>query len=231
MNKITIGTTYYENPKNLFDFLNCNTKQADEIIIVDDGSTKYPISNFLHFFTQKNIRVYRIKEDYGFNSHGCRNLIVSKSQNPWILLLDCDREMLNPQSFYTNIQRKKLKENVLYKFLVHSFEIGNNIHQSVNDFLIHKKHFFSVGGYDEELIGIRDGDRFFLGQLKNYGSERTLTNCEIMITRKSSKKDPTVIVSNLDKIDKGQVMQKIAQRLDYPEPNKPILTFYWERLL
>lgn len=230
--KITLGTTYYENPENLHNFLNRHSDFFDEIIVVDDGSSIHPIEKQQINFP--NVKIYKVLKDYGFNSHGCRNLIADQATNDWIVFLDCDRFIADPNIFIKTIEEKKLQSNCRYRFEVHVMEIGNGIHGSVNDFLINKSHFFSVGGYDEELIGIRDGDRFFFKQLLNFGVEKILHGCVIVANRGPSLKNNSIIKSTNDQMNLSIIQEKtkkISYREFVPEPNKKILTFEWKKLI
>ena len=70
---------YYENPKMLERQVENWNRYAGElrgalrIILVDDGSTKYPAEPiFKHCKMPK--KLYRVKEDIPWNQHGARNL-------------------------------------------------------------------------------------------------------------------------------------------------------------
>lgn len=229
--RLTLGTTYYENPDNLLLFISNHIGYVDELIVVDDGSSLYPIENYMDQLQYPNLKVYKVTKDYGFNSHGCRNLIVKQSTNDWMILLDSDRAIINPKEFLENIKRKTLKTNVRYRFLAHTFKIGEGIHPSVNDYLIHRDHFLSVGGYDEELMGIRNGDRFFFYQLLNHGHEVTLRNCEIILLREASILSDNFIKSDNDTVERlNEVMYAISYRARIPNPKKSTLTFNWKQL-
>jgi glycosyltransferase involved in cell wall biosynthesis len=228
--KITLGTTYYNNPTLLKVFIKDHIDYVDELIVVDDGSIKYPITEVIE--PTSKIRIFQVLKDYGFNSHGCRNLIVTQSSNDWIVLLDSDRKIINPEVSFYNIRKKKVNKNCIYRFIAHFLEIGKNIHVSVNDFLIHREFFLSAGGYDEELIGVRYGDRDFFKQLNKLGSEEILYGVELLLTRKPSiKVDDADIVSKYDKktIDR-KIKNLINKRNETPDPNKPILTFDWKEI-
>lgn len=224
---LTIGSTYYKNPQYLLRFVNRNLPFVDEMIIIDDGSPD-PILNYLT--PTKKIKIYRVKQDYGFNSHGCRNLIMKVTNNPWVILMDLDREFIWPEEAYDAISNTKLQKDIRYRFVAHAGEIGQNIHPSVNDYLINKNHFFKPGGYDEEIIGQRWGDREFFLQLLHYGSEKVLHGVDMLLTRKPS----SMLLNAKSKNDKpidNESKLLIQQRIITPEPNKPILTFEWEQVL
>lgn len=219
--EITIGTTYYNNPGLLKRFIERNISFVDELIIVDDGSS-LPASDYID--KSEKIKLYRVTKDYGFNSHGCRNLIMTQSTNDWVILIDIDREFSDPAMSYNIIKTSKLKRSTLYRFIAHSNNTG--AHHSVNDYLIHRSHFFSAGGYDEELIGERWGDREYFEQLKHYGTEKTLYGVDLNLLR-----SPSVhlkINSPNDKRTSAKNVELVQSRILNPDPNKPILTFDWE---
>jgi predicted glycosyltransferase involved in capsule biosynthesis len=223
--KLTLGTTYYNNPDYLEKFIKRNLDYVDELIIVDDGS-KLHIRDYVK--PTNKIRLFRIKDDLGFNSHGCRNLIMKQSSNDFVILLDIDREFIFVKDAYKAIREAKLKDNVRYRFMAHSSM--NETHGSVNDYLIHRKHFFSAGGYDEELIGERWGDREYFKQLLHFGKEKYLYGVDIMLTRRPSSSLKGLATSPKDKKISKENQELIDRRIKTPEPNKPILTFEWEEI-
>lgn len=223
--QITLGTTYYNNPENLIQYINHHIDYVDHIIVVDDGSTD-PASKYLQ--KDSKISLYRVLKDYGFNSHGCRNLIMRQTTTDWNILMDVDRLFIDPQFAIELIKKKKLNKNTLYLFEM-IVKHADSIHESVNDFMVHKEHFWSVGGYDEELIGIRNGDRHFRMQLENFGNERVITGVQARFTRSPStslgKASPNDIHGMTTKL-----YQMLANRVTCPEPNKPTLIFEWEKV-
>lgn len=231
--KVTLGTTYYNNPENIVPFVEHHLEYLDELIIVDDGSAdSYHILKYVQ--PSEKIKLYRVKHDYGFNSHGCRNLIMRESENEFVILIDSDRMIHNPFHSINIIKDMILERDRLYLFPAHFWKIGCGIHESVNDFIISKTHFFSVGGYDEEIIGYRGGDISFRNQLLNFGTEEILYEVNLIISRlPSTLLDDARLLSPNDIWFKELIrseMIKIKNRIKNPEPDKKILTFEWEKL-
>lgn len=223
--KLTLGTTYYNNPDYLQRYIERNINYVDELIVVDDGSS-LPITDYVQ--PTNKLRLFRTKKDYGFNSHGCRNLIMKQATYDWVILMDVDREFLYPEVSYEIIKKARLNQSTRYCFVAHSGI--KDSHQSVNDYLIHRNHFFSAGGYDEELMGMRTGDREYFQQLLHFGKEKILHGVDMMLTRKSSVTVGKLATSKFDKKIDPKVMDLIYRRMKTPEPNKPILTFEWEEI-
>jgi glycosyltransferase involved in cell wall biosynthesis len=228
MQKITLGTTYYNCPELLSKFVKTNIDFVDELIVVDDGSPQ-PIQNVPT--TSNKLKLYRVKKDIGFNSHGCRNLIMKESSNDWVVMIDIDRCFQEPEYAFSAIKNKKLIIKVRYLFMVHTPVWGENMHSSVNDYLIHRSHFFDAGGYDEEIVGQRWGDREFFKQLlATSGKEITMHDINLKHTRPS-----TASLSSkynlLSSSNPASHQELIQQRIECPDKHKPILQFEWDRLL
>ena len=110
-----------------------------------------------------------------------------------------------------------------------NYNFPKTIHPSVNDFLIHRNHFWSAGGYDEELIGMRTGDRQYREQLLNFGQEKLLYGIQAKFTRKPSL-SLNINSVNDKEIDNRILRTLIKKRIANPEPNKKTLTFKWHRV-
>tara|TARA_B100000085_G_scaffold276350_1_gene295380 strand:+ start:1599 stop:2285 length:687 start_codon:yes stop_codon:yes gene_type:complete len=227
MQKITLGTTYYNCPDLLLDFVKTNIDHVDELIVVDDGSTK-PIHHIVS--PSDKLKLFRVKKDIGFNSHGCRNLIMKQSSNDWVTMIDIDRRFKKPQYALNAIRNRKLYEKARYLFVVHAPNWGQGVHPSVNDYLIHKDHFFSAGGYDEEIVGQRWGDREYFRQLMSAsGKEIIMHDIDLRHTRKSTQflDSKTELLSSSNPVS---FVELIESRIQKPDRSKPILTFEWEQI-
>lgn len=236
MNEITIITTYYNNKSHLENFINRFIELRKEepsfkLIVVDDGSMIYPaIDIFNQYGDLKNISLYRITKDLGFNSHGARNLGMSVSTTEWNLLTDSDIDL--PVYKLENFVYQKIDKNDIYSF-------------TTNSILIHKDTFFSCKGYDEELVNYHYGDSFFLNYLEvNYNFFKLKK--EIKKIRKAWKvkmTDPNKQSITIYDTEKRTLFQprlkeanKIIDRIvyrykTYDFDDKKILNFEWEKLI
>lgn len=230
MTYITLGTTFYNNPEYLDQYIKINLPLVDELIIVDDGSNP-PIDHYVS--PGGKLRLFRVPVDYGFNSHGCRNLIMKMSTSDWVILTDIDRSFVWPEHVYNSIREKKLDPAAFYKFYysnklnrvmqLPTKTTAKDVGFSLNDFLIHKSLFFAVGGYDEELIGYKCGDREFRNQLRVLGLEKWLEGSYINFLRYASPYNHKPVPRHVEQI--------VLKRIKTPEPDKPILTFEWFEIM
>jgi glycosyltransferase involved in cell wall biosynthesis len=185
---LTYITTYYDDDtrneakhlerllKQLKDYNNPNLK----LIVVDDASPNVPAKDVIAEYKNDNITLFRVTEDIGFNSHGARNLAMQHTTTKWNLLVDNDNMVVGLDNIFEQLD--SLEEDKMHFFpVVHKFSGQSSpTRPSVNDFLITKKLFWLVEGYDSELFGFHIGDQEFLQKVNKirgkqysviYGSE------------------------------------------------------------
>ena len=219
--EITYVTTYYNEPKLLYDLLdNFNTSTFEHLIIVDDGSQDKPAEPVVRMFPGLPVSLFRVKEDLGFNSHGCRNLAMKHVKTGWALLTDIDM-------YYDASITWDLGEAVYFSDQKQYFNFWVNSKQDFigrcqmthNDFCIRVDDFWESGGYDEEFTGMHFGDRIFVDRLNSYLKRTTMPN--IVIDKRMGRN--TIMTDKVDKttyVDEGNKL--LHPKIDKDRLNKLI---------
>lgn len=235
---ITFVTTYYNEPDHLHRLLTTlNQELFHEFIIVDDGSEEYPAYDVAIQYPNVPLKLFKITEDLGFNSHGARNLAMKHVESEWALLSDIDRAGTNPLAVILHRYIKSSTENEYFHWMLNEVE-------SVNDYCIRVKDFWISGGYDEEFVNRHYGDRIFIDRLNSY-----LNNTNIPFPTKPTRharkcfysdiditvypNDETAIIPNWDSEEKRKLVDAIGHRNDFPETwqRDNIIQFDWKRLI
>lgn len=176
LNNLTIIHTYY-NEQSLLEtqIERWNVyNQPINIILIDDGSQKVPAIDVIKQHTLKdyiNFSLYRVTEDIGFNSHGCRNLGANLANTDWLVFLDIDYT-IQPTDL------KRLREDPLdpdsWYEMNAKFHGRGNPYMALNQFVISKKMFLEHGGYDESFVPYHHGDRDLLNRLAGKYNKKNL---------------------------------------------------------
>jgi hypothetical protein len=184
---ISINITYYNEPHFLKWWYLCNQRLLDQgcnimLNIGDDGSMVTPASDFFEKNQpQDNIRLFRVKEDIGFNSHGTRNLLMQHTTTKWNLMSDIDRRYTDQTLFSIYENEEGLKQGFYYSFWETIQSSPDRF--SVNDYLVHRDDFWKTGGYDEEFVNIHYGDRYFLDTLRLFAKRKKVKQWEVKYIR------------------------------------------------
>lgn len=229
--------TYYNEEKFLRQQLD-KYKQCEDhfnkIIIVDDAS-KIEASNIIHEYDFK-IDLYRVLYDIGFNSHGCRNLAMDKTDMEWNLLIDIDMsiDIETIKKISKCISNNDLDPNTIY-----TFKLDNK--DAINTLLIHKDTFWDATGYDEELTNMHTGDDIFYDSLKQSGFKFENTQWIVKPLRSGRKivfydgdltqydDDRRILYQPGTKVQWDTLREAVKRRNKLKGP-KPIITFTWEKI-
>jgi hypothetical protein len=156
---ICCNITYYNEPHYLkwwYDTIYRLNQRGYDIVlnIADDGSQRYPAEEFFNKnHPYPTMRLFRVKEDIGFNSHGCRNLLMQQTDTEWNLLSDIDRRY-DDDTWESMYYLDGVKRGEYYA-------MASKSKYTLNEYFIHKDDFWLSGGYDEEFVNIHWGDRIF----------------------------------------------------------------------
>ncbi len=220
MKKITISLAYYNSEDYIQNHLD-RWKQYNDLVrfqIIDDGS-KIPITKTLQNFdlSSLDIRVFRIQEDILWNIPGVRNLGAIVCFTPWMLICDMDQTFER-----TEIEKICLLPNngkgSYYRFnrLNGKFTMGT--------MLISLEDYWSVGGYDEDMVGnYGHNDPLFKKQLHSIGIKDVCCGT-IMCNQHSAD-------CELDRSTRNINEQKMKQKVKkLPRQSWDILRFKWSQV-
>ena len=232
-NNITIIQTYYNERFHLetqIDRWN-NFKPPVNIILIDDGSQKEPAENVLREHTLNdniNFSLYKVTEDIGFNSHGCRNLGARLAQSNWVLFLDIDYT-LQPLHL-ERLQKETLDLNSWYE-LNAKFQGRGDTYVALNQFLIPRKLFLDSGGYDESFVPFHYGDRELLSHLEKKYQKLNLDWLVLTCRRggRKAKVDNTIKIPVYD--DENMVLHTPGMDLKRIVYTDTKLNFKWNRVI
>jgi glycosyltransferase involved in cell wall biosynthesis len=239
---ITLITTYFEDPYRLKDFIE---KEFDEryfskLIIVDDGSPMQPAETIVRQYPDKNIRLFRVKDDIGFNSHGARNLAMKHVETEWAYMTDIDRKGIGEVAPVLERYVKSAEENEYFNFILK--DTGETTH---NDYCVKTDSWWRSGGYDEEFVNWHFGDRLFIDRLNRYLKPTTIP-FKVNLTRGARTTrfrencgittypdDNTIIHPIIDENTKKTLIDKVGYRNENPDTwiRDNILQFEWEQLI
>jgi hypothetical protein len=246
---LTISVAYYNEPKYLNEWINQQSIWEKmcmpiHLQVIDDGSQITPASEIIKDGAA-NISLYRVTEDLGFNSHGCRNLGMKVAPTSWVLLSDID--MIYPIStlneILLDIENFKISQDLYYQF-----KLINYKSTTFNNFLVHKDTFWKTGGYDEEFTGLHYGDRPFLANLGQFAveSDNGYFAYRLRFRRlwrtvpgllKTEYPNDEVILHPESILDSPSLLKRLHHRIHIRNKsaegraNKKVIQFEWERLI
>jgi len=146
-----------------------------KIILIDDCST--PPIKFNPSF-ELNYTVARIKEDIYWNVCGAQNLGHFIADDDWCFSSDIDHILLKEDCQRILDLPKKI--NSVYWF--RRYKLGKPWKPHSNSFLIHKKDYLNIGGYDEDLAGNGGyNDEIIILKMQYFGLNLMNTNIPIYL--------------------------------------------------
>jgi hypothetical protein len=217
------------------------------LAVGDDGSQKHPAEKFFtKYQPTPNMKLFRVTDDIGFNSHGTRNLLMKQTTTEWNILSDIDRHYPVEafQYLLDNLSTFKTQHYYSFKEKIVASKDG----YSVNEFLVRKNDFWKTGGYDEEFVNIHWGDRYFLDCLRRVCKRVLLPeHCYVKYMRKSREvfwqdvektiypDDYTLIHPNNrwpDEAFRFGLKEYVRQRNKTPEGrmSKKVINFDWTQV-
>lgn len=157
---------YYENKGMLrvqYDAIKAlpdRLKDLVHVVVVDDGSPNNPawVEDI-----GVPLQVFRIDVDVRWNQDAARNIGANFAETDWMLLTDIDH--LPPVETWDKITRSSWDKSKVYSFSRVSAPDLSKYHHHPNSWLINRKLYDAIGGYDERFAGIYGSDSNFRKRL------------------------------------------------------------------
>ena len=169
MNEITLIFPYYENPGMLVKqrehiaALPQIIRENLRVIFVDDGSPDHPVTDEeLGLWKGTGLSAfaaYRMLIDVRWNWIACRNLAVSRAKTEWVLMTDIDH--LLPIQTARRVMNYVLDKRRVYRFSRVDAPDMTPYKPHPNSWLMTRRMFDRIGGYDERFSGFYGTDGEF----------------------------------------------------------------------
>lgn len=213
---ITCKNRFHQIEQTLKQNLDDNHMHGDfiEFVLVDFGSTdglrEWVLSNFKNELDTGFLRYYYTEEMTYWNASVAKNTAHLLAKNDILVNLDCDN--------YTGYEGGQF---VIERFVNNRMDIvlhqygGNRYDGSYGRISVLKKHFYTIGGYDEsfEPMGYQDKDLFmrleaagllyFLASDIRYNQAIANNKEESLINTGSSKKFREMLNHNQEKSEQN----------------------------
>lgn len=156
---LTVIYPYYENPLFFARQLGvwCSypqwMREKLRFIVVDDGSPEHPVADVAPLSVARqclSLRLFRVGVDVRWNWLAARNIGQHYAEDGWTLMTDMDHVI--PEDTMLSVLRDGHNESVIYRFSRRE-HTGTKIHPHPNSWLMTRKMFWRIGGYDEALSG------------------------------------------------------------------------------
>jgi len=235
---ITIVHPYYNHSETFVYQLNQwkrfskYAKEKIEIIVVDDGSPKFPCT-VRGPVDGVDIKVLRIEEDIRWNTAGAANLGIKEAKYDWILHCDFDHGV-NARSADKLLQLDLSDPKVVYWPMTwhetsKGFQKFGKPH--CNGFLMNKGTFWEAGGFDEDFSGCWGGQdiMFHLVSCPPLGLTRTVLE-DIVLERMVRCSDAKVQGVYRDREDSVNWKKFYDKRDGIVPQSTDFLRFEWHQV-
>lgn len=154
-------------------------KDRVEVALVDDGSPSRPATSVERPDGLPTLRIYRIGIDRAWNQHGARNLGAEMARAPWLLLTDCDHVISGSHAaeLVRRIEAGALAADAAYTLARVEADTGEPTKGRTgepkphpNSFVMTRRLYNEIGGYDEDYCGVYGTDRLFRRRLEKKAS-------------------------------------------------------------
>ena len=230
--RVTLVMAYYDNPTMLaehverLEALPAELLAQIRVIVVDDGSPRWPAAARPR---RLELEIYRIEVDVRWNQDAARNIGAHHTQTPWILMTDIDH--LVPPETWRSVLFRPLDRKTVYRFSRVSAPKLEPYKPHPNSWLLTKKRFNKIGGYDERFAGFYGTDFDFRNRAVESGPVVTLPDVLIRVPREVIADASTTTYDRKAEIDKEAIPRIKAARFSEGAWTPKRLTFPYHRVL
>lgn len=179
MRKFTFVYPYYENSEMFKIQQRTWASYPEEIrnnlqvIVTDDCSPNNHIAKSILTGTGVNISVYRLVRKIRWNWLACKNLGAFKATNPWLLVTDMDH-LVSPEMAQILFETLKVNEQTIYVPSRVNYPNLELYKPHPNSYVMTRKMYWQVGGYDEDYSGHYGTDGLYRGRCKQNATVKVL---------------------------------------------------------
>jgi hypothetical protein len=238
VNPVTLCLAYYLNPAMLrlqYEFLRglpAELKAHLAVIVVDDGSPSDPAAPPAADIGVP-VQVFRITVDVPWNQDAARNLAVARAMTPWVALTDMDHVL--PEETVRGLVQGRLDKGRVYRFgrrldapyLAPKIKHGAP-HPHPNSWVMTRKTWDRIGGYDEALAGNYGTDGDFQRRARAVAPIEDLPLALIRYPREVVADASTTTLPRKRPEDKDRIRAIIGERGPGWRPLR--LSFPWVRV-
>ncbi len=207
MKSLTVILPYYKNPGMLnkqiatFNKYSENARKRLELIVVDDGS---PIGHRAEEHLEIkpegfSFSLYRILVDLRWNWLQARNLGAKEAASGWLLLTDIDH--IIPAKTMERIIKTDYEERYFYTFPRINWIDGTEYKPHPNSYMMTKKLFWRIGGYDETYAGHYGTDGMWRARCNDAAAHAFLTGMPLARVDREDIPDASTKPEDLDRKD------------------------------
>lgn len=166
---LSLIVTYYGQPAMLAEHARIwdTYDRCPEIIVIDDGSNVPAVP-------QPHSRGYRVLKDIPWHQDGARNLGADVATTEWLLFLDIDHVIGNEELNRLLALLPSLPADTAFRPARRLVDDAYALKRAANIWLIRRRDFWRVGGYDERLCGRYGTDLEFRPRLRSVLAEADL---------------------------------------------------------
>lgn len=235
------------------DEWSAEAKREIEVVIVDDGSPTEPAAAALSDLWNGDrsglpaLSLYRVTEDRPWHQHGARNLAAHVARGIWLLMTDMDHVV--PASTLAEILRRlpALAKNEVLTFgrvdapatltwradhwpeFSRTRRDDGSLKPHVNSFVVNRKRYWALGGYDEDFLGYGTDSQF---RRKLFGAGTVTHHLDhAPLIRVDRNVIPDASTTTLSRADRCNVKAVLARKAIEGRSGLPtVLNFPWERV-